>query len=182
MNFTYQNADLSTTIKRYSKDGYNYYIEYLDGTSISYTSYDEMEEAKILDIMLQQAIDRQNNIDLTKIKRDRKLFINLSLIFSLCSLGFLIDEKYFLSLLFTPSISSYLLLSSEKGTVIKELEKYKMFLEMNNDASTHNMDDKLFNYIESGKIYQIPLTVNTLDQYSYSQIKKLYKKMRPDQK
>lgn len=58
---------------------------------------------------------------------------------------------------------------------VNELKKYKLFLEMVKDLDEINKSG-ILKCIEFENIYQIPLDITTIDEYSYSDIKKIYKK------
>ena len=62
-----------------------------------------------------------------------------------------------------------------------ELLKYQYYLEMYL-SGYFNDNPEVLNKLEFDKIYQIPLTINTLDKYSYGDIKRVWKKYTKDRK
>ena len=85
MNFTYDGADLSQVIKKYSKEKNNYIIEYLDGSKASYLCCSDSEEDKIKSKMINQAFERQENISLPKMKLSRQISFITSIFSCICA-------------------------------------------------------------------------------------------------
>lgn len=176
MTFTYDGADLSTIIAGYKKDGHNYHIEYLDSSTTDYVSYDDNEEKKIINKMVQQAVDRKNNLNYEDETIKNYSYLAISAISEMSSLNCTKEERHFLAaMFFILSFSSFAFYVTEREK-IKELKKYKMFLEMTKDNPSKGLNDEWLNYIECDKIYQIPMNINTLDNYNYSDVKYIYKK------
>lgn len=178
MNFSYQGADTSKIIKKYKKDGHIYTIEYMNGDISSFCSTDENSEQKIIDTMVDQIIERQDKININLLNNIKNLGLCTSL-FSVASLyaNFINDKK---ELLLFPVLGLIIGIKIYNDQVknIHELKKYKMFLEMTNNSTMRIVEDKWLDYIELDKSCQIPLNINTIDDYSYKDIKLLSKKMK----
>lgn len=176
MTFTYHGADLATTIKRYKQTGNYYHIEYLDGSFSDYYCSDQKESERIEAIMKKQAIDRENLMDIEEIIRTKhKDLAGASLTF--LSSSFLYNyEKFSLCALTMAGAGICLKCATTKSSRIRELKKYKLFLEIDKNLSNIN-ECELLSEVEPDHIYQVPLTISHVDDYSYREIKVLYKKM-----
>jgi len=174
MNFTYEGADFGKTIKKFYKEGNGFYIEYLDNSFSYYTCYNEKEEQRIIDIMMKQAVERDENINLTKfeIKKICSLVAAIISLFGTITAFENNKQAYFLILMTLSAIviNEYKTTSKE----IKELKKYKLFLELAPNLKEVN-DPELLKCIEFDKIYQKHFDITTLDEHSYSQVKTIYK-------
>ena len=178
MNFSYNGVDTSKIIKKYQKQEFNYTIEYLNGDVSSFYSTNENEEKNIINTMISQIIEREKKMDINRLKSIR----NIALLFSLLSSGIISiminrnnDELLLFPILgLTLSVKTY----RNQSKLINELKKYKMFLELTKDNPMCSVDDELLDYIEFDKIHQTPLNINTIDDYSYEDVKKLFKKMQ----
>lgn len=173
MTFTYEGANLSETIENFIKKGNIYTINYLDKSSSSYICYNDNEEQKIKNIMIQQAIERQNKIDM------KSLFLSLNCYligFGISTGEFMLllnNGDYFLkSLILGTSILTYKGCNTTINKLI-ELKKYKMFLELRKNLEEINKGDFL-KCVEFDNFYQIPFSIDTLDYYKYSKVKTIY--------
>lgn len=72
MTFTYDGSDLGQIIKRFSNDGINFYLEYLDGSISSYTRSNENERQRIINLMIHQARKRDEHINLNELEFRKK--------------------------------------------------------------------------------------------------------------
>ena len=175
MTFTYLDCDISKTIKSFSVDVYNYTIIYLDGSVSQYTSYNENEKLRLTKIMLDQAIDRQKNMDEKHLIKNMKLYY-LNSILSVILVGFnIVNRNTIVAIIFILKSLIELRTSMSINKKVNELKKYKLFLEMVKDLDEINKSG-ILKCIEFENIYQIPLDITTVDEYSYSDIKKIYKK------
>lgn len=173
MTFTYSGVDLSKIIGALRIDGNNFSIYYLDGTVSTYVCTDEDEKKKIKDIMIKQAIERQATYDIKILDMRNKLSI-MEFLLATFGASYSIIEKqpFFLGL------NTYFLYSSIKTHIetkgkLKELKKYKMFLEL-----LDNLKD-----INSGlSENELPLDIDTLDDFSYGEVKSHYKYYKPKDK
>lgn len=172
MQFGYGDADLGTLIKEYeiiSND--EIVITFLDGSR--YTTPNTKEnEKKILATMLQQAKERDENIDLVSKKNDRTTS------FALISLLFCLDiTKPYDSItvktigLMTKMTTLFYFLFKETDRSIRfeEYEKYSIYLK--NKDKIESLDEKIvFAGIDND---DLELNINTLDLYSLKELKKI---------
>lgn len=172
MQFGYGDADLGTLIKEYeiiSND--EIVITFLDGSR--YTTPNTKEnEKKILATMLQQAKERDENIDLVSKKSDRTTS------FALISLLFCLDiTKPYDSItvktigLMTKMTTLFYFLFKETDRSIRfeEYEKYSIYLK--NKDKIESLDEKIvFAGIDND---DLELNINTLDLYSLKELKKI---------
>lgn len=174
MTFTYDSADLSKTIKDFYRDGMVYNVNYLDGSSSNYVCSSEKEEARIKDLMIEQAIDREGMMKIKDVELLKNLNITAAFVSSLGVSMMANYEQYVLSTLLVGGTIFTLYQSRKSKRQLYELKKYKLFLEMNEDMVRTNKTVPL-EIMEHDKIYQAPLGINTLDSYSYGEVKRLYK-------
>ena len=172
MQFGYGDADLGTLIKEYeiiSND--EIVITFLDGSR--YTTPNTKEnEKKILATMLQQAKERDENIDLVSKKGDRTTS------FALISLLFCLDiTKPYDSItvktigLMTKMTTLFYFLFKETDRSIRfeEYEKYSIYLK--NKDKIESLDERVvFAGIDND---DLELNINTLDLYSLKELKKI---------
>lgn len=174
MNFTYEGADWGKVIKNFSNEGNNFRIEYLDNSVSSYTCSNENERQRIIGIMIEQAIVRDENFDLTKleIRRICSLVATAVSLFGTLTAFKNSKQVYFLALMTLSAcvINEFKTTNKE----IKELKKYKLFLELASNLKEVN-DSELLKCIEFDKIYQKHFDITTLDDHSYNQVKAIYK-------
>lgn len=178
MNFSYNGADTSKIIKKYQKQEFNYTIEYLNGDVSSFYSTNENEEKNIINTMISQIIEREKKMDINRLKSIR----SIALFFSILSSGVISiminrnnEELLLMPILgLTFGVKTY----RNQTKLINELNKYKMFLEMTKDNPMCEVDNKMLNYIEFDKFHQVPLNINTIDDYSYEDVKTLFKQMK----
>lgn len=173
MTFAYDGADLSKIIGSLKIDGNNFNIYYLDGTVSTYVCTDENEKQKIKEIMLKQAKERQSTYDIHNLDMRNKTSI-IEFFFAIFGTSFSIVNKQ----PFLLGINTYLLCSSikthsETKNKLKELRKYKMFLELLDNLSDIN------NGLETKGL---SLDIDTLDDFSYDEIKSQYKYYKPKEK
>jgi len=175
MNFSYEGASLDKIIKKYSKKDFEYFIQYLDGSSSLYISDDIKEEDKIKELMLAQAIEREEKFKKGEI--DATIFINMigSIIscagVSLCNF----NKLDLLKLLFFSFLVVNLCSARSNKKKLKELKKYKMFLELINELSESELNSsKYTKAYEAENIYAKTLNINTVDEFSLGEIKSIY--------
>lgn len=116
--------------------------------------------------MLKQAIERQSIYDIHNLDIRSKLRI-IQFFFAIFGTSFSIVEKQ----PFLLGINAYLLCSSIKSHIqdeskLKELKKYKMFLELLDNLDEINLQ---------AEKNVLPLGIDTLDEFSYSEVKGWYK-------
>ena len=180
MNFTYYGANLSEIIKTYKKNGYSYHIEYLDGSSSDYTCYNEEEELKIKSTMLKQAMERQDKMGEEYIENSKNFNKIATIASAIGTVYFTSNSKLLLTMLSTAVLLPAADLWMKKNKALKELKKYRMFLEMANDLSEVNQTE-LLKTIEFDTLYQTPLSIENLDEFTYGDVKSIYKKFNTSQ-
>lgn len=177
MTFTYLDCDISKIIKSFSVDGCNYTIIYLDGSISQYTSYNENEKLRLTEIMLNQAIDRQENIDEKHLIKSIEAGYLTSIISVILGGIYLVNRNTIGIIIFILKSLIELKFSMSINKKVNELKKYKLFLEMVKDLDEINKSG-ILKCVEFENIYQIPLDITTIDEYSYCDIKKIYKKYK----
>lgn len=172
MQFGYGDADLGTLIKEYEIiNNDEIVITFLDGSRYI-TPNTKENEKKILATMLQQAKERDENIDLVSKKSDRATS------FALISLLFCLDiTKPYDSItvktigLMTKMTTLFYFLFKETDRSIRfeEYEKYSIYL--NNKDKIESLDERVvFAGIDND---DLELNINTLDLYSLKELKKI---------
>ena len=177
MNFTYSNADKSKIIKEISHEDCNYMITYLDGKSTQYINYNKNEIERLKNLMIDQAIERQNNINLDNLtlKKGLSIISSVALLEGYIFVNGIDNSKLTLLLIILLIVCKYIYKENSKR--IRELKKYKLFLEMLDDIDYIN-NSNILKLVEPENIYQIPLDINTLDRYSYGEIKTINKELK----
>lgn len=183
MNFTYDGAKEEEIIKNYVRSGNYYQIEYLDGNVVTYVSFDENEEDNLKNQMLKQAQEREEKTD---IKDDRLIRAGGLILAGISCLGVAVymAKKYpELAVISSATAVWGFSLASCNKEKLKELKKYKMFLEMVKNVPEHQLDNSWTELSSVDKIYQIPvMNINTIDNFEYSDVKQIYKKFKSNKK
>lgn len=174
MTFTYDGADLSKVIECIYCDGNNFNIYYLDGSKSTYVCSSEDEKEKIKELMIKQAEERLRKFDIDYLFLKNKialccvmgLSIGLAIPVVLSAtiekkLSFNVQEIFVL-ILICLAMGDFLKTNSK----IKELKKYKMFLEL-----LDKLDEINLQFEEN----DLPLGIDTLDEFSYGEVKSWYK-------
>lgn len=174
MNFTYDEANLSKTIKKLQNNGDSYSIEYLDGSSSCYFCSNSNELQKIKDIMIEQAKERQENMDVKNFDFIKSTYLSGSVISSLAVSLAQNKNKNILSGFFLAFLLFNIYKYRDSSKKIKELKKYKLFLELLPNLNEVNTSE-ILKCIEFDNIYQVPIDITNLDEYSYNKVKKIYR-------
>ena len=175
MTFTVNNADLDATIKTYQNDNDIINIKYLSGREQKcWASYSE--EKRLNDKMLNQAVYRDENFDLSNLEF-RSVFLKCTLL----AQGVLLNLAKIKNLSWlNPLIIIFVLVTLfdlyKVSYQIRELYKYRIFLEMKDKLSLVR-ESELLKCVEFDSFYQKPLNIATLDEYSYSDIKRIRVKL-----
>lgn len=175
MTFTYEGAELSSTLKTYIRTGNEYRVVYLDGAERVYEA-DYKESARLDNLLLEQAIKRDNEMQISIIEL-KKLLLTFSFLFCNSVMALSIKRKediigllaFILTVVNLDNISDLL-------AKIKELKKYKIFMEIMEELKTVN-NTELLKCIEIDNFYQIPLSLATLDEYTYGEVKSIQKEL-----
>ena len=177
MNFIDKNKDPSIIIKKYIRRDNSYTIEYLDGTVSNYycSALDHEEKIKIK--MLDQAIERQNVVSISNLNIKKRSELLIFTISSLSTIALLSSNMPLFSFFTILALLFSATKSLETSKKVKELKKYELFFELIPHLDVINKSNFL-RCIEFDTFYQKDLDINTLDEYSYGDIKTLYKKYR----
>lgn len=176
MNFSYEGADLNKIIKWYVKKDCEYYIQYLDGSTCKYISYNDNEEERIKQKMLNQAKERDKMY--SKDKLDEIPTNNLIGALVSC-VGVSISQVSELDLLkyiclFMLGFNFQRILSNKRK--VKELKKYRLFLELIDELGEKELNSsKYIKAYEIDNIYSKDLNISTLDSFSLNEIQSIYK-------
>ncbi len=171
----YDNQEQDKILGRYKVNGTNYKKYYLDGSRAEYSSFEDNHEEELKKIMLEQSIKRDKELYKTYKDKLKKDTLELSLIL----LGLAITSED--NLMFLYCILFILLLIKAKMSIdnlikYKELNKYHNYLIIKEDLEKEE-NSNILDIIEFEKIYQIPININTLDDYSDRDIKILKKEI-----
>ena len=183
MRFTYDGADLSKIIKRYKKNKNEYLIEYLDGSFNRYISYKDNEEERIKKQMIEQAKQRNELFDYRFLNFADSTYLIGSFV-SVVGLALSLiknenDFKFFWLVALIISMRKF----NKTGKKLKELEKYKLFLELIEELGEKELNSpKYTKCYEFDNIFVDKLDIGTLDNFTYSNIEKVYKKYKSEVK
>lgn len=164
-------------IKKYEKDGNYYKVEYINGEISEYYCTNDSHEQELIDKMLEQIKSEQSQekIDKSIFRRNRNI-VSATTATLLTSTAILSNEDLSGTVMMLVAYYSLCRIIKHQKR-INELKKLKMFLEMNPYLDRINKSDFL-KCIEFDNIYQTPLNINTIKDYSYGDVKTLYKKYK----
>lgn len=170
MKFTYDGADLSKIIECFYCEGDHFYVKYLDGNVIEYFSDKNNEEELLLNLMLEQALDRKGKMSTLVFSINKillEMIIGLSLV--VCGTSIAKSEEIIsiISLLF--GIIGIKDISAKKR-MLEELKKYDLYIDMLEDLKKIKVE------LEIDEVNT--LNINTLDLYSYDVIKLVRKSIK----
>ena len=182
MNYGYENKIDKEIIKKYNKENDIIIINYLDGSQKEILLTDENEK-KLLGEMLEQAKERNNSktIEETERKRNRFLFqVIFCLLFgtsnALRAAKYSILNQRFFATAYPILVGACGVLAIINGVEyklyndkLKEFKKYAIYIDLINQLE--NLEDKDINNLL--KIENQVVNINTLDNYSLKEIKKL---------
>lgn len=179
MNFISKKMDPSETIKKYCKEGDIYFVQYMDETWNKYFCSSNKEEQRLQKTMLDQALKRQSDFDEEAYDYNFKRNINLiNLSVSALSLSAFVGNNKTFVFYFTLCFIIFNIIRSIINTSkIRELKKYKLFFELYNELDKIN-NSKLLKELEFDNFHREKISINTLDNYSYGDIKYLYKSVK----
>lgn len=179
MTFSYEGVNLSKTIKKYERNENEYLIEYLDGSSYNYISYEYDEEEKIKKQMLEQAKERKELFDLHFLNFTDTVYL-ISGLLSAVGLSFSLIEnennfKHFWIILLIISIYKF----KQTGNKLQELEKYRLFLELIEELGEEELNNpKYTKCYEFDSLYAKKIDIGSLDSFDYRDIKRIYTKYK----
>ncbi len=183
MRFEYEGARLSDLIKEYEIVDNNLSVTYFDDTK---TVLPLSKENNVLELMLEQAIERSDNSELDKTIRmkNRALLAFLSLFFCsfISTANICISESNFMKILSSISggittafASVFAIVYKNEIDKINELKKYDIYLNIKNELDENITNSNLFAGI---KIKNDNLNINTLDEFSLKDLKKISNNLR----
>ena len=200
MLYGYEGADNSDIIKNYSTNKGKIIINYLDGSTYEVPLTEENEKA-ILDVMLQEAKDRDES-DALQNAKDKKMRSLLMLLPSItCAVvggGLLVNgcldynvgksevealyAKVFLGSVLA-SLGSVTLFGTGISLTyskkeIEELRKYHLYLKIKDEYENSNDENKRCGINPS----RPELNINTLDEYRLKEIKKIESNLKHGKK
>jgi len=170
MTFTYDGADLSSTIKTFVYENGKYHVFFLDGSDIWYDATD-VEKEKLRNLMLEQAIDRDAKMQLELLQLKR-LLIRLVFAFSCFSIVLSASRRNELTTILSLLLNGISLSKAyDIEKVINELKKYKMFMDIMEDLDRIN-DGEILESSDGADFHQ-PLNLENLDKYTYNDMKRI---------
>lgn len=199
MTFGWPDADLSILIKNYEVLDNNIIIQYLDGTYHTLPCTKENEH-KILNIMIDQAIERNHKMYSIKLTSEKFtlvegiLCISLLKYFKYLSFSGTLNElnKLFGSNLDIAIVGIYILIASSglfslhlsmiTDEAIQELTKYEIFLSIREKLEELQSEEVLYQQqssLDIIKAYKMdghkyyPLNINTIDNFSLEDIRNI---------
>lgn len=179
MKFYEGPEELKDVIEKYAVAGKNMVIFYLNNRVKTIQNYTEEEENQIKEIMLRQLQERNETVKINQ-KRAKKVFDESLL--TLLSTSYVINRIKFEDINTCLAIISifgmfYLLVQTCKDKVrIDDIKKSTLFLDMYEELNTTLGKDIVTN-LNFDKIYSEDLNVNTLDRFSYNEVKEVHKKL-----
>ena len=177
MRYGYEDADINSIISYYKIDGNNLIITYLSGKE---DIVSKEKEDEIITIMLKQAIERQEKCTLATAIRNEKDNMELFSIKFLIATSFFAggaainSENWALGLTVAGAYSAFMAILDGSQMIdlhkrTEELKKYKLFLSHLNDLERLKNDKSIYKGVEA----TCPLNINTIDGFTYSDVKKI---------
>lgn len=180
MKFYKGEEELKYVIKNYDIIDNNMIVNYLDGSAIKINNITKEEISLIEERMINQLRDRNNSFNIKYIQRKEKL--DLTLLISL--LGGTIANKIknitmpeYITILILISIMYLYYNTYSEIKKITDIKKSNLFLEMYDKLQTPEVRIVISNLL-GDNLYTKDLTINTLDEYSYNEIKQIHKKVK----
>lgn len=177
MNFIANKEDLSKTIKSYKSTGNNYKVVYMDGSEANFYCSDENFGNQLRETMIKQAIERQKTFNIDFYDKIGSLYtallmVDLGVLWPTLAYGDAASASLVLVALASTTVASV-----KVNKKIRELKKYKLFLEMVDDIELINSSD-ILKSIEFENIYLKPFDIDTLDDYTYGEVKTIHKELK----
>lgn len=184
MNYWY-NDNFEKIIRWYVVENDKIIISYLDGSVENDLKYSEENEKNIIEIMIRQAEERNNYVSIENLKanainNDIKLFLNIGIGYSgltLAGINSLNNNIRLTGALMSIVLGLIALAKNKKSIIISnqinELEKYKLYLSMRKEIED-NYNKETFDGIKS---FDGNFNINTLDDYSLDDVKKIKKNL-----
>ncbi|MBE6148942.1 MAG: hypothetical protein E7167_05635 [Firmicutes bacterium] len=177
MKFTHPYADLSQVIKKFSYEGNYFHVEYFDGSISEYYCDDPKRCQEIKNKMFKQAQERGEKMKETEKDRlARTMILYFQIIFALGLESAIRNENEFAIFLSSLMIIINLPLEFNSIRTKIELKKYAMFFEMYNSLDEINKAE-FMKCIEIEPLYQKVLDIDTVDDFTYGEIRTLYRRL-----
>lgn len=179
MKFYVGPEELNNVIGRYCVTGDSMVIFYLDHKPEVILDYTEEQEKKIRKIMLKQLQERNASIDLRPYVLQKNFDTALLTVLA---------GSYIANRIVFGNIETYLTIGTIFGTVyltnrickkraiINDVKKASLFLDMHEELQTPKGIDAV-EELCFDKTYSEELNVNTLDNFSYGDVKEIHKKL-----
>lgn len=179
MKHGYEGAEAGELIQNYKTSNDKIIITFLDGTNYEMPLTEE-NEANLLNQMLEQAEERKKGLSIYDLnqKRTKALICTITQVgytaLNILGVSFADSKgmRVFASIVSGITALTVVMNGLDyrfKNDEIKELEKYDIYLQIR--TGLENADDSnLFNGIRK---QETPLNINTLDNYSLNDIKKI---------
>ena len=177
MKYGYTNADIKNIISYYKIDNDKLVVIYLDGHE---KTYDKEKEQEIIDLMINQATLRQKSNTLSLFMQDKKDNIQMAISKGAIATIFLAissvvkDERLALGFVVGGSFAAFTAILDGSQMIdlhhkVEELKKYKIFLSRLAELEEFKNNESIYNGIENTK----PLTINTIDGFTLSDVKRI---------
>lgn len=179
MKFYEGPEDLNNVIGRYCVTGSSMVIFYLNHRSEVIPNFTEEQREEIKEIMLQQLQERNASIELRPYVLQKN--------FDTALLNVLVGS-YIANRIVFGNIETYLTIGTifgtvyltnrifKKRTIINDVRKANLFLDMHEELQTPEGKSAV-EELNFDKIYSEELNVNTLDNFSYGDVKEIHKKL-----
>ena len=179
MNFAYDDKNKKDIIRGFSEENGQMIIQFLDGSFYKLPLTDENKKY-ILNIMLEQAVERSKSKECDMTQNARNVALTLSSVFGIflaVGSGIITDIQYdskgvyiisgsLLALCMLTSFSICGVIQKE----LNELKKYSTYLNFKDNFEENCDDPNIFNGVKSK---EIELNINTLDNFSLKDIIKI---------
>lgn len=180
MKFYTGPEDLKDVIERYIVIGNDMAVYYLNNRKVSISNFTEEQREEIKKIMLQQLQERNESINLRPYTLQKSF--DTAVLTTLAG-------SYIANRIVFGNIETYLTIGTifgtvyltnrifKKRTIINDVRKANLFLDMHEELQTP--EGKIaVEELNFDKIYSEELNVNTLDNFSYGEVKEVHKKLK----
>ncbi len=164
MKFYVGDEDLGLVVETYKRYGSHLFIKYLDGSALDVIDSSGNYERVLQDKMLKQLQERNEVVDFEFLARkcyfDCVSFVSLYGLYMACLVKHDGNVPFYITI---PSVimgTWGMMRAKESIKIMEDIKKSNLFLAMNDSLG----DDS-------------ELNVNTLDDYSYKNVRKIYKKV-----
>lgn len=180
MKFYEGPEDINDVIQCYYLEKGDMTIFYLSYRVVNITNITDEMKKEIDDLMLKQLQERNANVNLNTQNLKRVFDITLTALLSSSYLANIIKHNNIKAYLTLATLFGLMYLSGQiisDNMKIEEVKKSKLFLDMYEELQTPE-GAKAVEELNFDKIYSKELNVNTLDYFSYGEIKEVHKKLK----